>query len=60
MTSALRPLSTGELFDRAFFLYRTHFALFLGIFALPHLLVFAVQCLRFVYQRPRDAGSSLN
>src|SRR5258707_15183717 len=52
MTASLRPLSTGELVDRAFALYRTHFSLFLGIFALPHLLVFAYQCLQFVNQTP--------
>jgi Membrane domain of glycerophosphoryl diester phosphodiesterase len=52
MATALRPLSTGELVDRAFSLYRRHFALFLGIFALPHLLVFAFQCLGFVYRTP--------
>jgi hypothetical protein len=52
MTDALRPLSTGELVDRAFSLYRTHFALFFGIFAVPHLSVLALQCLGFVYQTP--------
>ncbi len=44
MAAELRPLSTGELVDRAFSLYRRNFALFLGIFALPHLVVFAFQC----------------
>ena len=44
MTTALRPLSTGELLDRTFSLYRSHFGLFIGIFALPHLVVFAFQC----------------
>jgi len=44
MATALRPLSTGELVDHAFSLYRRHFALFLAIFALPHLVVFAFQC----------------
>lgn len=45
MTTALRPLSTGELLDRTFALYRNHFGLFLGIFAIPHLFVLAFQCL---------------
>lgn len=45
MTTALRPLSTGELLDRTFALYRSHFALFLGIYAIPHLFVLAFQCL---------------
>src|ERR1700693_2725426 len=35
----LRPLSLGELLDRTFFLYRRHFLLFLGIAAVPYLLV---------------------
>jgi hypothetical protein len=37
MTTQLRPLSTGELLDRTFSLYRSHFVVFLGIVALPHL-----------------------
>jgi hypothetical protein len=44
MTTALRPLSTGELLDRTFSLYRSHFGLFVGLFALPHLVVLAFQC----------------
>jgi hypothetical protein len=31
----LRPLSLGELLDRTFRLYRNHFALFIGIMAVP-------------------------
>lgn len=38
----LRPLSLGEILDRTFSLYRRHFVLFLGITALPHLLVLAL------------------
>ena len=45
MSTALRPLSTGELLDRTFSLYRTHFVLFVGIFALPHICVLAFQLL---------------
>jgi hypothetical protein len=52
MTTALRPLSTGELLDRTFSLYRNHFGLFVGIFALPYLSVFAFQCLALVFQTP--------
>jgi hypothetical protein len=37
-TVALRPLTTGELLDRTFALYKEHFDLFVGIVALPHLL----------------------
>jgi uncharacterized membrane protein len=56
MATALRPLSTGELLDRTFSLYRNHFVLFVGIFALPHLCVLAFQCLSFALQTP---GSNL-
>jgi hypothetical protein len=52
MTTALRPLSTGELLDRTFSLYRSHFGLFVSIFALPHLVVLAVQLLQVINQRP--------
>jgi hypothetical protein len=38
----LRPLSLGEILDRTFSLYRRHFLLFLGITALPQLLVLAL------------------
>jgi len=50
MTTALRPLSTGELLDRTFSLYRSHLGLFLGIFALPHLVVLGVQFLQLASQ----------
>jgi len=52
MATALRPLSTGELLDRTFFLYRNRFGLFIGIFALPHLAAFAYQCLGLAFQSP--------
>ena len=39
MPAALRPLSTGELLDKTFTLYRTNFPLFFGIAALPNLAV---------------------
>ncbi len=38
----LRPLSLGELLDRTFTLYRNHFWLFVGIMALPQILVTTV------------------
>jgi hypothetical protein len=53
MATVLRPLTTGELLDRTFSLYRSHFALFVGIFALPHLCVLAFQCLALAFQTPR-------
>jgi uncharacterized membrane protein len=42
-TTPLRPLSTGELLDRTFSLYKEHVGLFVGIIALPHLIVLAVR-----------------
>ena len=38
----LRPLSTGEILDRTFTLYRRRFLLFFGISAIPHILVLAL------------------
>jgi hypothetical protein len=52
MATVLRPLSTGELLDRTFSLYRTHFVLFVGIFSVPYLCVFAYRCLGLAYQSP--------
>lgn len=57
MTAALRPLSTGELLDRTFSLYRSHFWLFVSIFALPHLVVLAYQLLGVMVRVP---GSQLS
>jgi len=44
MALDLRPLTLGELLDRAFTMYRRHFRLFVGLMALPSLftLVFAL------------------
>jgi hypothetical protein len=39
----LRPLSLGELLDRAFFLYRRNFWLFAGIMAIPACVVMPMQ-----------------
>lgn len=58
MATALRPLSTGELLDRTFSLYRNHFVLFVGIFALPHLCVFAFQCVGLAFQAQGAAAFS--
>jgi hypothetical protein len=43
MPASLRPLSTGELLDKTFSLYRTNFPLFFGIAALPNLVLLIVQ-----------------
>jgi hypothetical protein len=42
-TPTLRPLSTAELLDRTFALYRSHFLLFAGISAVTNLVALAVQ-----------------
>jgi hypothetical protein len=60
MITALRPLSTGELLDRTFSLYRSHFGLFVGIFALPHLISLAFQCLGVALQSPVRAFQVAN
>jgi len=52
MATVLRPLDTGELLDRTFSLYRNHFVLFIGIYALPHLCVLAFQCVGLAVQGP--------
>jgi len=43
MVTVLRPLSTSELLDRTFHLYRNNFLVFVGIAALPQLAVLALQ-----------------
>lgn len=39
MITGLRPLSTSELLDRTFHLYRNHFWIFTGISAIPQLFI---------------------
>ena len=51
MTHALRPMTTGELLDRAFSLYRNNFALFAGIAVLPALLKLVVEFVQLQYMR---------
>ncbi len=43
MPPVLRPLALGELLDHTFQLYRKKFLLFVGIAAIPHLIVLIVQ-----------------
>lgn len=43
MVTVLRPLSIGELLDRTFYLYRNNFPLFVGITAIPQLVVLALR-----------------
>lgn len=43
MTATLRPMGLGEILDRTFQIYRSRFAAFLAIAALPALVVLALQ-----------------
>jgi hypothetical protein len=42
-TFDLRPLSLGEILDRTFTIYRSYFLLFIGISAIPRVLVLILQ-----------------
>jgi hypothetical protein len=53
MVTVLRPLSTSELLDRTFHLYRNHFVLFVGITALPQLAVLGLRLGYAFYALPR-------
>lgn len=48
MVTVLRPLSTSELLDRTFHVYRNNFLLFVGIMAVPQLIVLVLQLMRAV------------
>ena len=45
----LRPLSTGEVLDRTFQLYRSRFALFAGLAVLPAAVSVVMQAVRLLY-----------
>ena len=54
-TLDLRPLSIGEILDRTFSLYRRNFLLFVGISALPQLLVLALQLVQVAIMPTKTA-----
>jgi hypothetical protein len=56
----LRPLSTGEILDRTFTLYRQRFLLFFGISAIPHLLVLALNMGQTFYRSGIRAPSLMH
>jgi len=58
-TTPQRPLTTGELLDRTFSLYREHFVLFVGIVALPHLLSLAARLSVISLHSQRSLGAAL-
>jgi hypothetical protein len=53
-TLDLRPLSIGEILDRTFSLYRRNFLLFVGIAAIPQLLVLALQLAQIAFMTTRS------
>lgn len=57
----LRPLSTGEVLDRTFQLYRSHFLLFVGLALLPAAVSAVVASLRLVLVWPHlhEAAAAL-
>ena len=57
MTTVLRPMSTSELLDRTFFLYRKHFVLFVGIVAVPYLITLAFQLVSLSLHARRSAAA---
>ncbi|HTV04297.1 MAG TPA: hypothetical protein VME86_02935 [Acidobacteriaceae bacterium] len=50
----LRPLSTGEVLDRTFQVYRSHFALFAGLALLPAAVNVVTGALRLLYATHQD------
>ncbi len=48
----LRPLSLGEILDRAFSLYRSRFLLFVGISAIPQVFSLAISLFSIMQSRP--------
>jgi hypothetical protein len=54
----LRPLSVGEILDRTFTLYREHFLLFLGICAIPQILLLMVNLAQVFVAVPGKQGKT--
>jgi hypothetical protein len=58
MALDLRPLTLGELFDRAFVLYRRHFWLFVGITAIPGVFALIVALAQQAMQNVTAAAAA--
>jgi hypothetical protein len=58
MVTVLRPLSISELLDRTFHLYRNHFLVFVGIVAIPQLLMLALRLTSAVMIVGRPVGAA--
>jgi hypothetical protein len=56
----LRPMSLGEVLDRTFTLYREHFLLFVGIAALPNLVMLLFRFGFLLFARSAAAGKPPN
>jgi hypothetical protein len=54
----LRPLSMGEILDRTFSLYRRYFVLFVGISAIPQILVLALRLAQILLLPPTYSSLS--
>jgi hypothetical protein len=63
MSTPLRPMSTGEILDRTFNLYRNNFLLFAGIAVVPPALMLVVQLIQAALVatpgHPRTANAGL-
>ena len=58
MNSALRPMTTGEVLDRTFSLYRNNFILFAGIGVLPPALKLILDFVQLPFNMQRISGSA--
>jgi hypothetical protein len=57
-TADLRPMTLGEVLDRTFTLYREHFLLFVGIAALPNLVMLLFRFGALLFMRATAAGAA--
>ena len=55
----LRPLTVGEILDRTFTLYRRHFLLFIGISAVPQLVVLAFRLANLAFAKGALSDSGI-
>lgn len=54
MDQALRPMSTAQVLDRTFFLYRSNFVLFAGIASIPPAFLLVAQMIGFAIPKPAN------
>lgn len=59
MVTVLRPLSTSELLDRTFHLYKNNFLVFVGIAAIPQLFVLPLQLALRIKPDPQHLGAMM-